>query len=89
MEDVLRAMLTVTARLFTVSREEGCSAVVLGHHRDDILETFFVNRFHGGAWRDVTKAFERRGRCLCHRPLAHVARSDRENSSAICDTRSF
>ncbi len=34
--------------LYRVAREECCSAVVLGHHRDDILETFFMNLFHGG-----------------------------------------
>ena len=32
--------------LYRIAREEGCSAVVLGHHRDDILETFFLNLFH-------------------------------------------
>ncbi len=26
----------------------GCSSLVLGHHREDILETFFMNLFHGG-----------------------------------------
>src|SRR6056297_3859902 len=34
--------------LYRIAREEGCTAVVLGHHRDDILETFFMNLFHGG-----------------------------------------
>ena len=34
--------------LYRIAREEGCSAVVLGHHRDDMLETFFMNQFHGG-----------------------------------------
>jgi tRNA 2-thiocytidine biosynthesis protein TtcA len=34
--------------LYRIAREEGCAAVVLGHHRDDILETFFMNLFHGG-----------------------------------------
>lgn len=34
--------------LYKIAREERCSAVVLGHHRDDSLETFFMNLFHGG-----------------------------------------
>ena len=34
--------------LYRIAREEGCSSIVLGHHRDDILETFFMNLFHGG-----------------------------------------
>jgi tRNA 2-thiocytidine biosynthesis protein TtcA len=34
--------------LYRIAREENCSAIVLGHHRDDILETFFMNLFHGG-----------------------------------------
>ena len=33
--------------LYRIAREEGCSSIVLGHHRDDILETFFMNLFHG------------------------------------------
>ena len=34
--------------LYRIAREEGCEALVLGHHRDDSLETFFLNMFHGG-----------------------------------------
>lgn len=34
--------------LYRIAREEGCAAVVLGHHRDDALETFFLNMFYGG-----------------------------------------
>ncbi|MEO8758746.1 MAG: tRNA 2-thiocytidine(32) synthetase TtcA [Devosia sp.] len=34
--------------LYRIAREEGCSSLVLGHHREDSLETFFMNLFHGG-----------------------------------------
>jgi len=34
--------------LYRIAREEGCTALVLGHHREDSLETFFMNMFHGG-----------------------------------------
>lgn len=34
--------------LYRVAREEGCSAIVLGHHRDDALETLMLNMAYGG-----------------------------------------
>ena len=34
--------------LYRIARENGCGAIALGHHKDDILETFFMNLFHGG-----------------------------------------
>jgi len=34
--------------LYRIAREEGCSAVVLGHHREDALETFVMNMLFGG-----------------------------------------
>ena len=34
--------------LYRIAREEGGSALVRGHHREDSLETFFMNLFHGG-----------------------------------------
>ena len=33
--------------LYRIAREEGCSALVLGHHREDALETLLMNMMHG------------------------------------------
>ncbi len=63
--------------LYRIAREEGCQAVVLGHHRDDILETFFLNLFHGGRLATMPpKLRNEDGDLLVLRPLAHVAEAD-------------
>ncbi|MBL3570309.1 tRNA 2-thiocytidine(32) synthetase TtcA [Rhodovulum sp. BSW8] len=63
--------------LYRIAREEGCSAVVLGHHRDDILETFLLNLFHGGRLATMPpKLVNEEGDLFVYRPLAHVAEAD-------------
>ena len=63
--------------LYRVAREEGCSAVVLGHHRDDMLETFFMNLFHGGRLATMPpKLVNEDGDLMVLRPLAMVAEAD-------------
>ena len=65
--------------LYRIAREEGCSAVVLGHHRDDILETFFLNLFHGGKLATMPpKLLNDEGDLFVYRPLAHIAEADCE-----------
>lgn len=65
--------------LYRVAREEGCSAVVLGHHRDDILETFFMNLFHGGRLATMPpKLLNEEGDLFVYRPLSYVAEVDCE-----------
>ena len=63
--------------LYRIAREEGCAAVVLGHHRDDILETFMLNLFHGGRLAAMPpKLVNEDGDLTVLRPLAHVAEAD-------------
>jgi tRNA 2-thiocytidine biosynthesis protein TtcA len=63
--------------LYRIAREEGCSAVVLGHHRDDILETFMLNLFHGGRLAAMPpKLLNEEGDLTVLRPLAFVAEED-------------
>jgi len=63
--------------LYRIAREEGCSAVVLGHHRDDIIETFLLNLFHGGKLAAMPpKLLNDAGDLHVLRPLAHVPEAD-------------
>lgn len=63
--------------LYRIAREEGCSAIVLGHHRDDLLETFFLNLFYRGRLESMApKLCNEAGDLLVLRPLAHVAEAD-------------
>jgi len=72
--------------LYRIAREEGCSAVVLGHHRDDILETFFMNLFHGGRLATMPpKLVNEEKDLFVYRPLAYVAETDCEKCSKQMD----
>lgn len=63
--------------LYRVAREERCQAVVLGHHREDILETFFMNLFHGGKLAAMPpKLVNDEGDLFVLRPLAYAAEDD-------------
>jgi tRNA 2-thiocytidine biosynthesis protein TtcA len=63
--------------LYRIAREEGCDAVVLGHHREDILETFFMNFFHGGRLAAMPpKLLNDEGDLMLLRPLSYCAEED-------------
>ncbi|WP_294644951.1 tRNA 2-thiocytidine(32) synthetase TtcA [uncultured Aureimonas sp.] len=63
--------------LYRIAREEGCEALVLGHHRDDSLETFFLNMFHGGKLSAMpAKLLNDEGDLLVLRPLIRSAEDD-------------
>ena len=63
--------------LYRIAREEGCSALVLGHHREDVLETFFLNLFHGGRLAAMpAKLVNDEGDVTVLRPLVFSAEDD-------------
>ncbi len=63
--------------LYRIAREEGCEALVLGHHREDILETFFMNLFHGGRLAAMPgRLLNDEGDVTVLRPLAYCAEDD-------------
>ena len=73
--------------LYRVADEIGATKVALGHHRDDILETFFLNLFHGGKLKSMPpKLVSDDGRHVVIRPLAYVKETDLE---AYADWKGF
>ena len=72
--------------LYRIARERGCDAIVLGHHADDILETFFLNLFHGGRLAAMPpKLLNEDGDVMVLRPLAFCAEADIQRFAATMD----
>lgn len=68
--------------LYRIAREEGCDAIVLGHHRDDALETFMMNLVHGGRLAAMPpKLLNDEGDVMVLRPLITSAEADLEKFS--------
>ncbi|MGE0316153.1 MAG: tRNA 2-thiocytidine(32) synthetase TtcA [Lautropia sp.] len=73
--------------LYRVADELGATKIALGHHRDDILETFFLNLFFGGKLKSMPpKLVSDDGRHVVIRPLAYAEERD---LAAWADAKAF
>lgn len=63
--------------LYGFAQEIGATKVALGHHRDDIIATFFLNLFHGGSLKAMPpKLLSSDKKNILIRPLAYVEEKD-------------
>lgn len=70
--------------LYRVADELGATKIALGHHRDDILETFFLNMFFGGKLKGMPPKLQSDdGKHIVIRPLAYVKEVDMERYAEV------
>lgn len=63
--------------LYSYAEEQGFTKIALGHHRDDIIETVFLNMFHGGTLKAMPpKLKSDNGKHIVIRPMAYCSEKD-------------
>ena len=73
--------------LYRVAEELGATKIALGHHRDDLVETLFLNMFYGGRLKAMApKLLSDDGRNVVIRPLAYCPEAE---ISRYAETRNF
>ncbi|MES2026396.1 MAG: tRNA 2-thiocytidine(32) synthetase TtcA [Pseudomonadota bacterium] len=70
--------------LYRVADELGANKIALGHHRDDIMETFFLNMFFGAKIKGMPPKLQSDdGKHIVIRPLAYVKEADTERYAQV------
>jgi tRNA 2-thiocytidine biosynthesis protein TtcA len=70
--------------LYRVASEEGATKIALGHHREDLIETLFLNMFYAGRLEAMPpKLLTDDGRHVVIRPLAYCPEQDIQHYAAL------
>ena len=72
--------------IYRLADELGCSKIALGHHRDDMLETLFLNMFYGGKMKSMPpKLLSDDKQNIVIRPLAYCKEKDIERYALLAE----
>ena len=70
--------------LYSFAEEHGITKIALGHHRDDIIETLFLNMFFGGKLKSMPPKLQSDdGKHIVIRPMAYCTESDIEKYAGV------
>ncbi len=70
--------------LYRFAEENGMTKIALGHHRDDLVETLFLNMFYGGKMKAMPpKLLTDSGKHVVIRPMAYIAEEDLKRYSTL------
>lgn len=70
--------------LYKFAKQNGYTKIALGHHRDDMIETLFLNMFHGGKLKTMpAKLLSDDGQNMVIRPLAYCREKDIERYAKL------
>jgi tRNA 2-thiocytidine biosynthesis protein TtcA len=70
--------------LYKFAKQNGYTKIALGHHRDDMIETLFLNMFHGGKLKTMpAKLLSDDGQNMVIRPLAYCREKDIERYAEL------
>ena len=72
--------------LYKFAKHNGYTKIALGHHRDDMIETLFLNMFHGGKLKTMpAKLLSDDGQNMVIRPLAYCREKDIERYAELAE----
>ncbi len=77
-------------RLFELARKHGCMKLALGHNKDDLIETLFINIFYAGKIGTMKPNQSFFGGCFeIIRPLSYVEKHEINSFAKVCDLPEF